>query len=245
MTVKIITISFAVPFGYEPGDYVMLYSNNGNGDIDFDVPVSPQRYPLFPNGAGIHGWGYAPWGYFPWGYAQSRLCDGWGFLPWGYFPWGYGTALIHAKYFPISCGNYKFAFKAFDSLNNPQTGQSGIAQTEIHIAPPAVAGLKKLSYRSPYFKLTGDCIPDVTGNYLLGGQHEDKDYYVRIDGEYYIYWEPNDDRWYIASLMPFSSPAFQRIEVDEFGEFEPEGFNEGSPVFVDAEVSHLVLGVSE
>ncbi|MFA5554905.1 MAG: hypothetical protein WCZ89_02315 [Phycisphaerae bacterium] len=241
---KIITISFAVPFGYRPGDYAVLYSNAGDGDIDWDNPAS-EHLPLFPNGAGIHGWGYAPWGYFSWGYAQSRLCEGWGYLPWGHFPWGYGTAVIFARYRAEQCGDYQFAFKLFDELGNPQSGDSGIAQAEVHIPPQPVTGLVKTSYTPYYCTVTGDCVPDVTGNYLLAGQHEGKDYYVRIDGEYYIYWEPNDDRWYIASLMPSSFPAFQRIEVDEFGEFEPEGFNEGSPVFVDAEVSHLVLGVSE
>lgn len=141
-----ITIIWAVPVGYQPGDYAMLYGNGGSGDIDYDAPLTPEKYQLFPDNGGIFGWGQAPWGQFPWGYGWSARVPGWGQLPWGQFPWGYGTALITVKYDVSVCGEYKFALKVFDKLGNPSSGTPEELEASVHIAPPAPTGLNKNSY---------------------------------------------------------------------------------------------------
>ena len=117
-----VTILWAVPAGYEPGDYAMLYGNGGDGDIDYDTPLTNEKYPLFPDNGGIFGFGMAPWGQFPWGMAWAARVPGFGQLPWGKFPWGLGTALLTIKYDVAVCGEYKFALKVFDKLGNPSSG---------------------------------------------------------------------------------------------------------------------------
>ena len=46
----------------------------------------------------------------------------------------------------ITCGEYKFALQVYDSLGNPNTGSPQELEADIHIAPAAPAGLKKVSY---------------------------------------------------------------------------------------------------
>lgn len=142
----IITVWFAVPAGYQPGDYAHLHGNGGSGVIDWDTPINNTIYQLFPDGAGIYGWGRAPWGHFPWGRGFSMRTAGWGHLPWGRFPWGHGTAIIQAQVQVETCGDYKFGFAVYDKLGNEHEGTPDEEEIEVHISPPAPAGLKKNSY---------------------------------------------------------------------------------------------------
>ena len=141
-----IALQFAVPADHQLGDYAVLYGNSGSGDIDWDAPLfNGRKFNLFPGGVGIYGWGFAPWGDFPWGDAHSMRTRGWGELPWAFFPWGLGTAIIEASIIVDSCGLYKFAFACFDSLGNPDEGDPGEVSVEVHTAPLAPTGLKKVS----------------------------------------------------------------------------------------------------
>ena len=142
----LITIEFVVPVGYEESDYAYLHGNGGSGNIDWNNPLLEYIFELFPNGAGIYGWGYAPWGHFRWGRAHSQRAAGWGHLPWGKFPWGHGTTVITATYQVNSCGQYKFGFACYDRLGNLHEGTPEEVTVHIHIAPPVPAGLKKNSY---------------------------------------------------------------------------------------------------
>lgn len=142
----LIIIQFVVPVGYEPGDYARLHGNNGEGDIDWNSPLTEEIFDLFPNGAGIYGWGHAPWGHFRWGHAHSMRTPGWGHLPWGRFPWGHGTAVITARHIVNTCGAYKFGFACYDKSGNLHEGTPDEATVDVHIAPPAPTGLKKNSY---------------------------------------------------------------------------------------------------
>jgi hypothetical protein len=141
-----ITIIWAVPAGYQPGDYARLYGNGGGGDINYDVPLTNERFELFQDGGGLYGWGHTPWGHTPWGKAWATKVPGWGHLPWGHSPWGHGTTLIKVEYLVEQCGEYKFAFKIFDKLGNENTGSPQEVTAEVHIAPPPPTGLKKVSY---------------------------------------------------------------------------------------------------
>ena len=141
-----ITITWCVPLGYMPGDYARLYGNGGEGEIDYDTPLTNEKFDLFPDGGGIYGWGLQPWGLTPWGLPWSTHTPGWGLQPWGLGPWGYGTAVIKAQYIVQACGDYKFALKIFDKLGNPNEGSPQELEAVIHIAPPAPTGLKKVSY---------------------------------------------------------------------------------------------------
>jgi len=144
--IAIITIKFCVPVGHLPGDYAMLHGNGGSGAIDWNTPISNQIFDLFPKGAGIYGYGHAPWGHFRWGHAHSMGTAGYGHLPWGHFPWGHGTAVITAQYRATECGAYKFGFKCYDKLGNAHEGTPDEVTVDVHVAPPAPGGLKKVSY---------------------------------------------------------------------------------------------------
>jgi len=141
-----ITIEFAVPVGYDRGDYAKLHGNGGSGDIDWNNPISNEVFDLFPRGAGINGWGHAPWGRFRWGRAHSMRCQGWGHLAWGRFPWGHGTAVIAAIHKVNSCGAYEFGFACYDQAGNVHEGTPEDVTVNVHIAPPAPTGLVKNSY---------------------------------------------------------------------------------------------------
>ena len=153
----LVTIEFVVPVGYLSGDYARLVGNGGSGEIDWNSPLTEEVFDLFPNGAGIYGYGHAPWGHFRWGHAHSMRAAGYGHLPWGKFPWGYGTAVVKAKYEVSVCGDYKFGLACYDGIDNVHEGIPGEVTVNVHIAPASPVGLKKNSYN----KATDILILDV------------------------------------------------------------------------------------
>ncbi len=142
----IVTILWAIPTGYQPGDYARLYGNGGAGDIDYNTPLTNEKFDLFPDGGGLLGFGLAPFGNFPFGRGVAARCPGFGCLPFGSFPFGHGTTLIKAQLTINQCGEYKFAFKVFDKAGNANSGTPQELTADIHLAPPAPSGLKKISY---------------------------------------------------------------------------------------------------
>ena len=142
----LITIEYIVPVGYEQGDYARLHGNDGEGAIDWNNSLSDELFELFPNGAGIFGFGFAPWGHFRWGHAHSMRTAGWGRLPWGRFPWGHGTGIIQAVHQVDECGDYKFGLACYDALGNAHVGTPEEVLVNVHLALPAPTGLKKNSY---------------------------------------------------------------------------------------------------
>jgi hypothetical protein len=142
-----VTLQFCVPVGHEVGDYVQLFGNNGSGDIDYDTPLlNGRKFDLFPMGSGIYGCGHEPCGESPCGHPYSTRVPGCGHEPCGHSPCGLGTAIIDAEIIVATCGSYKFAFAAFDSLDNPDEGDPQEISVTVHTAPPAPTGLAKNSY---------------------------------------------------------------------------------------------------
>jgi len=142
-----VTVKFAVPLGHEPGDYALLYSNNGSGAIDWDTPFSAKQIPLFPNGAGNYGFGYSPFGYGPFGLPWGKnLTRGFGDTPFGYSPFGFGADLITERLEISDCGNWLFGVTCFDALGNEHTGTPNQVSATVHVAPPRPAALQKDSY---------------------------------------------------------------------------------------------------
>lgn len=145
MTVRI-HLSFCVPVGHLPGDYAKLFSNAGSGNISWVTPLNNEIYNLFPQGAGIYGYGMTPYGQTPYGRPFAMRTAGYGQLPYGIHPYGLGTAVIEAVHKVDECGVYKFAFGCYDRLGNSHEGTPEEKAVEVHLAPPAPAGLKKVSY---------------------------------------------------------------------------------------------------
>ena len=171
MPEKIVTIRLAVPLGHRPGDYCLLHSNNGSGDVDFDSPHSTKHIPLMPNGAGNYGFGEGPFGMFPFGGPyQKNITRGFGELPFGMFPFGIGTILIEENVHITDCGDWKFALVAYDKLGNVHEGTPNEVAVSVHVAPPKPQGLQKESYDKDTDVLVLSVIdPYNPANNRLGG----------------------------------------------------------------------------
>lgn len=142
----LITVNFVVPAGYSDGDYARLFANAGSGDIDWDTPVDNHVNDLFPNRGGIFGFGHTAFGQARYGRSKSERINGFGNVPFGKSPFGSGTAFIVATHRVTTCGAYKFAFGAYDSLDNPGAGSPEEVTVNVHIPPPPPTGLTKNSY---------------------------------------------------------------------------------------------------
>ena len=141
-----ITIRFVVPIGYREGDYAQLHGNGGSGAIDWETPLTESVYQLFPDGAGIYGFGEAPFGRHPFGFAYAMRTAGFGRAPFGRHPFGYGATVIHITSEVRLCGAYKFGLACYDAAGNVHTGSPQELEVPVHIAPPAPEGLSKGTY---------------------------------------------------------------------------------------------------
>jgi len=143
----IITIKQVIGLGYQPGDWARLHGNGGSGAIDWNTPLSSRVWPLFPEGAGIYGFGHAPFGHHRFGHGVSKRTGGFGHSPFGCGPFGYGCVVLTATVAVAACGAYKFGFKIYDAAGNDQAGTPDEIEVIVHIAPPAPTGLKLVSYQ--------------------------------------------------------------------------------------------------
>jgi hypothetical protein len=234
-----ITILWAVPIGYQPGDYARLFWNSGSGDIDYSQPLTNNKFSLFPNGGGVYGFGQQPFGKAPFGLSFATRVSGFGKLPFGKHPFGYGTTLIKHEQIVDFCGEYKFAFKLFDKLDNENTGTPEEISVDIHIAPPAPTGLKKGTYLQT-INVTGVCNPDCTGTYIEDGLFNGLMSYKRDDGEYYIFYRPLEglieENYRIGAVKSVETLYyFSRNSQSPVGEYEAFNFppsveTSGNPV---------------
>lgn len=143
---KLIIISFAVGTGYSPGDYARLHGNSGSGAVDWNTPLLSESFDLFPGGLGIFGCGFGPCGHTRCGRAYSNSPNGLGHVPCGKGPAGLGANVIEASIQADECGDYKFAFAAYDAAGNLHEGTPEEITAYVHIAPAAPSGLTKYSY---------------------------------------------------------------------------------------------------
>lgn len=244
-----ITVQFAVPVGYRKGDYCLLYGNDGlGGDVDFDNPLVDSYYDLFPNGAGIYGFGLAPFGHHRFGRGYSMQCDGFGSLPFGRHPFGHGTGIVQADCEVESCGRYKFGVKCFDRLGNPHTDTPVEVDLELHIAPPPVVGLKKNSYipDSSIIFVEGELTPDATGEYRVEGEYNDHPYRKCV-GKSFWHWYGSGN-WHISKqLGSIEDPAnpggtiFWYDLMGLMGEYHPEGAASGTATVVPNTINSILV----
>jgi len=142
----IITISFYVPSGFLPGDYVKLHGNGGEGDINWDMPLIDSPIELFPEGKGILGFGHTPFGNTPFGLAWSVGIPGFGQQPFGAVSFGYGAVQISVIWRVYTEGDYLFGFASYDAAGNKHSGSPEEIPVPVCIAPPAPMGLVRNSY---------------------------------------------------------------------------------------------------
>ena len=143
---KRITIQFVVPTGYMPGDRARLHGNAGSGQIDWENPLTGRYLDLFPNAAGLFGFGRAAFGMHRFGEGFASGVPGFGRLPFGRHPFGHGTAVIEAHDTATACGMYKYGLACYDDAGNVHVGSPEEVTVEVHMAPPPPTGLTKNSY---------------------------------------------------------------------------------------------------
>ena len=147
MSKALVTISFTVGIGYRPGDYALLYGNGGSGSIDWDTALNGGRaYDLFPNNAGLFGYGHAPYGHHPYGKAAALRTSGYGHHPYGHGAYGHGSVTIEVTTLVTTCGTYLFGFKCYDAAENAHVGTPAEVVLTVCIAPNRPTGLKLSSY---------------------------------------------------------------------------------------------------
>ena len=147
----IITIETTIGTGYQLGDYARLYGNGGSGSVDWDDPVTAEVLDLFPNGAGLYGYGHGPYGHFRYGHAHASRAPGYGHLP-----YGHGAVVLIGSAEVSGCGDYIFAFGCYDSAGNCHSGTPDELTVTVHMAPAAPTNLKFNSYNQTTDVLTLD-----------------------------------------------------------------------------------------
>lgn len=145
---KNIAIDFRVPSGMTRGDYVRLFGNGGSGAVNYTTPLDSSRYDLFRGDSGLFGWSKGRWGHHTWGRQDARGVNGWGKLKWGDFGWGYGAAEINIVRQEQSPATYIYAFQAYDTAGNLDTGTPDEEAALVCPLPKRPLALKRNSYNS-------------------------------------------------------------------------------------------------
>lgn len=61
----------------------------------------------------------------------------------------------------------------------------------------------------------------MTCNYLHAGTFNNRPYYRRADGVYYLWWDGGLS-WIISAFLgPLGPPCFRRYDISIIGEYEP------------------------
>ena len=113
--------------GYDDGDYAQIYSNSGDGDIDYDTAHDTRQIDLTDDQWTTLGWGDMPWGDGAWG-------D------------GYTTMEIIAQ--ADVPGLWGFGFIVYDTAGNSNEGTPGEAEVYITPRPKKPGAMTQSSYDS-------------------------------------------------------------------------------------------------
>lgn len=82
-------------------------------------------------------------------------------------------------------------------------------------------------------RVTGTLDPDATGDYLPGGTHNGKTYYVRDDGVYKIWWQI-PVAWIISLDLDTVLPGFwTRVDPSIEGDYIPQAPWTGTPTVTE------------
>jgi len=77
--------------------------------------------------------------------------------------------------------------------------------------------------------VTGTLTPDATCTYFKAGTYNEKPYYRRADGAYFIWWFADANSWYITSVPGSEEEIFWiRMDPDIPGIYEPGGTASGT-----------------
>ena len=86
----------------------------------------------------------------------------------------------------------------------------------------------KLTIAPSLLTVTGTLDPDITGNYIVGGTYNGRNYYVNTDASRHIWWDSHDSLWaitvalgrYVTDMSQWYSEI--REDAPVAGEFTPD-----------------------
>lgn len=109
-----------------------IYSNHGNGDVDYDTPVTDVPKRIWAAWQDKGGFGLSRFGRSDFGFDASAAA-GLGKGSFGMGEFGFDADMIHWTSEQLEAGSYRFAVKVVDSRGNEDEGQS---ETELMTVIP-------------------------------------------------------------------------------------------------------------
>jgi len=135
-----------------PGATIQIYSDNGTGEIDYDIPLNDSPVRLWPAWQDKAGFGMSLFGVSDFGY-DSAAAVGFGKGSFGNGGFGLDADTIEWISPTLSAGVYKFAVVVTDSAGN----KSSAGETGTITVTPAARPAEKLEISS-YDKQTNELV---------------------------------------------------------------------------------------
>jgi len=104
------------------GGTAEVFSNNGNGDIDYDKAVTSRALRIWPAWQDKGGFGFSRFGRSDFGFDGSAAV-GFGKGAYGMGDFGFDADVISWRSSELEAGVYKFAVKVADELGNEDAGE--------------------------------------------------------------------------------------------------------------------------
>lgn len=144
-------VRVAVDSAWKFGTTVQIYTDEGDGSVDYTAPLLHRRAEVFPNVERPGGWGKDVWGHGSWGRTKPTPPNhgGWGQQSWGHDVngWGYGDAYVEVPVLVRQAfGYWKFGVKAYDESGNVQSGANESSQMVCGQDPPPLSTFTVNSY---------------------------------------------------------------------------------------------------
>jgi hypothetical protein len=121
-----VNVRVAVDDDWEWGTTLQLFTDQGDGSVDYDSPLLAQRFEVSGDTPEHRGYGMEPYGMGPYGGGvRSAEPGGYGMGPYGAEPGGYGgnnrfvTVPVRVNQ---GAGVYQFGVVAYDAGGNAQGG---------------------------------------------------------------------------------------------------------------------------
>lgn len=74
------------------------------------------------------------------------------------------------------------------------------------------------------YGVTGTLNPDATCNYAFAGTYGTDDYFRRLDGSYFLWWDGANTKWVISiALGIHGTLSWERVDPAIVGTYQPAG----------------------
>jgi len=83
-------------------------------------------------------------------------------------------------------------------------------------------------------KVTGDPVPDCTGEYVEAGTWSGRPYYNRVAGTYIIWWYPAGTGWWLSNAKGAPTYGWFILDGSMLGTYTPVAPAAGNPIVENA-----------